>query len=80
MKRKLCILCCIAIIISMVGCTSEKKETNEERSDTKKETNEERSDTKIETNEENEESKDDVIFDHEMKENIGEGIFEFVPE
>ena len=58
MKRKLCILCCIAIIISMVGCTSEKKETNEE----------------------NEESKDDVIFDHEMKENIGEGIFEFVPE
>ena len=58
MKRKLCILCCIAIIISMVGCTSEK----------------------IETNEENEESKDDVIFDHEMKENIGEGIFEFVPE
>ena len=66
MKRKLCILCCIAIIISMVGCTSEKKETNEERSD-----------TKIETNEE---SKDDVIFDHEMKENIGEGIFEFVPE
>lgn len=25
MKRKLCILCCIAIIISMVGCTSEKK-------------------------------------------------------
>ena len=69
MKRKLCILCCIAIIISMVGCTSEKKETNEERSD-----------TKIETNEENEESKDDVIFDHEMKENIGEGILEFVPE
>lgn len=69
MKRKLCILCCIAIIISMVGCTSEKKETNEERSD-----------TKIETNEENEESKDDVIFDYEMKENIGEGIFEFVPE
>ena len=55
MKRKLCILCCIAIIISMVGCTSEKKETNEERSD-----------TKIETNEENEESKDDVIFDHEI--------------
>ena len=51
MKRKLCILCCIAIIISMVGCTSEKKETNEERSD-----------TKIETNEENEESKDDVIL------------------
>ena len=40
MKRKLCILCCIAIIISMVGCTSEKKETNEERSDTKIETNE----------------------------------------
>ena len=30
MKRKLCILCCIAIIISMVGCTSEKKETNEQ--------------------------------------------------
>ena len=30
MKRKLCILCLIAIIISMVGCTSE-KETNEEQ-------------------------------------------------
>lgn len=66
MKRKLCILGCIAIIIVMVGCTSEKKETTEERGD-----------TKIETNEE---SEDDVILDHEMKENIGEGIFEFVPE
>ncbi|MFR5225874.1 MAG: hypothetical protein ACLTFM_02705 [Blautia wexlerae] len=69
MKRRLCILGCIAIIIVMASCTSEKREKSEERSN-----------TKIEKNSENEESEEDTIFDHEIKENIGEGIFEFVPE
>lgn len=53
----------------MASCTSEKREKSEERSN-----------TKIEKNSENEESEEDTIFDHEIKENIGEGIFEFVPE
>lgn len=83
-KIKKCLVICLLSTIWIAGCQPTDSDTNQETNSGKKSgiiSDDNPTDNKQENKKKEDENTDDVIIDHEMKDdNKAGGIYEFVPE